>query len=304
MRTLTPMTSHLCRIGALAGLIALLSACSTAPETGRSQLSLLPESQLDAMGAQSFNEMKRELKISHDPEMNARLQRVGKRIVEAARARGADLPPPSQWEFVVFEDEAVNAFALPGGKVGFYTGIFPLFQSDNDLAIVMGHEIAHVSADHGQERVSQQLLAQAGSAGLAVGLGASDVDSDTAQLALLGFGLGAQVGGLLPFSRLQESEADHIGLIYSSSAGYDPRVAVAFWERMGSQGGPTPPEFLSTHPDYRTRMDRLRKLMPEVLPLYQKTRNDFSDYSLLGPVTPENMYAFYHAEARALSGLE
>lgn len=279
--------------------------CSTAPETGRSQLALMSDSQVETMASQGFSQMKAELPISQDPEMNARLQRVGKRIVEAARVRGADLPPPEQWEFVLFEDDAVNAFAMPGGKVGFYTGIFPLFESDDDMAVVMGHEIAHVAADHGQERVSQQMTAQVAGLGLALGLGMSNVDNDSAQIAMAAFGAGSQIGVLLPFSRTQESEADHIGLIYSASAGYDPRVAVAFWERMGGQGGSAPPEFLSTHPDYRTRMKRLQSLMPEVMPLYEQARTDHSDYSYLrGPVTTEGLYAFYRAESRALSGLE
>lgn len=268
----------------------LFAACSTAPETGRSQLVLLPEAQVDSMAAQGFSQMKQQLTVSTDPEKNAQLQRVGERIVNAARARGANIPPASQWEFVVFEDDAVNAFAMPGGKVGFYTGIFPLFESDDDLAVVMGHEVAHVTAGHGRERVSHQLATQMAGLGLALGLGASRVSDSTADIALAAFGAGTSVGILLPFGRHQESEADHIGLIYSASAGYDPRNAVPFWERMGGAGGASPPEFLSTHPNYQTRIRRLQQLMPEVMPLYERSR---SDQAWLGPVYPENTWASY-----------
>lgn len=271
---------------ALLGL-ALLSACSTVPETGRSQLTLVSDAQVQSMAAQGFAEMKQELTVSQNPEMNARLRRVGERIVKAARARGADLPPPAQWEFVVFEDEAVNAFAMPGGKVGFYTGIFPLFENDDDLAVVMGHEIAHVAADHGRERVSQQMTAQVAGAGLALGLGLGEVRQDSAQIALAAFGAGSTVFGILPYSRLQESEADEVGLIYSASAGYDPRRSISLWQRMAEQVGARPPEFLSTHPSENTRIRRLQKLMPEVMPLYEQASGQ---YSWLGPVSPQFAY--------------
>lgn len=281
---------------ALVGLGAFFTGCSTVHETGRKQFSLISESSVESMAAQGFAQLKQQTKVSQDREKNAQLQRVGKRIVEAARARGADLPPPNEWEFVVFEDDAVNAFAMPGGKVGFYTGIFPLFDNDDDLAVVMGHEIAHVSADHGQERVSQQMAAQVAGAGLAIALGLSETDNTTSQIAMAAFGAGSSVGVLLPFSRASESEADHIGLIYSSAAGYDPRRSVVLWQRMADQGGARPPEFLSTHPSENTRIRRLNELIPQVMPLYERTQNDFSDYSMLGPIYPEHLYGFYAAE--------
>ncbi|WOO43533.1 M48 family metallopeptidase [Rubellicoccus peritrichatus] len=279
------------------GLAVFFTACSTVHETGRKQFSLISESAVESMAAQGFEQLKNDTKISHDPEKNAQLQRVGKRIVDAARARGADLPPANQWEFVVFEDEAVNAFAMPGGRVGFYTGIFPLFDNDDDLAVVMGHEIAHVSAKHGQERVSQQMAAQVAGLGLALGLGLSETDNTTSQIAMAAFGAGASVGVLLPFSRSSESEADHIGLIYSSAAGYDPRRSIVLWQRMADQGGPRPPEFLSTHPSEHTRIRRLNQLIPQVMPIYERTQNDFSDYSILGPVYPDHLYSFYRSQA-------
>ena len=194
------------------------SGCQTVPETGRSAVHLVPESQLDAMSVQAFNEMKREVPVSKDAQKNAMLKRVGTHVVKAARQRGADLPPPEQWEFVVFDDDAINAFAMPGGKVGFYIGIFKMFDNDADCAVVMGHEVAHVAADHGNERVSQQLLASAVGQASAIGLSQTEMSSGMQSIAMGAVGLGTQVGVLLPFSRIQESEADHIGLKYMASA--------------------------------------------------------------------------------------
>lgn len=271
-------------------LILMLAGCSTVPETGRNQLSLVSDAQVESMANQGFAQMKKDVPISQDVAKQARLRRVGERIVRAARARGADLPPPEQWEFVVFEDDAVNAFAMPGGKVGFYTGIFPLFDNDDDLAVVMGHEIAHVAADHGQERVSQQMTAQIAGAGLALGLGLSEVDNTSARLALAAFGATATYGVIMPYSRTQESEADHIGLIYSAAAGYDPRRSVILWQRMANQGGARPPEFLSTHPSENTRIQRLQAQIPQVMPLYERSK---TNASWLGPVYPEHLYARY-----------
>lgn len=268
-------------------MILFLAGCSHVHETGRRSLQLMPESQLAVMATDAFNDMKRQMPVSNDPVMNAQLRDVGYRIVDAARARGADVPPPEQWEFVLFEDDQVNAFAMPGGKVGFYTGIFELFESEDDLAVVMGHEVAHVTAGHGNERVSQQLLAS----GIGTGLGfAMREQSEGMRTAVMvGFGLGSQLGVLLPFSRAQESEADHIGLIYSSAAGFDPRVSVSFWERMDAlaSGGGRPPEFLSTHPSGQTRIRRLHNLIPEVMPLYLQNQR-----AHLGPVFIENVAYF------------
>jgi len=254
-------------------LLGVLTGCTSVDETGRSQMKMISDQEVASMAVGQFEQMKQEMPISRDPQMNARLQRVGEKIVIAARERGADLPPPEQWEFVLFESDQVNAFAMPGGKVGFYTGIFPLFESDDDLAVVMGHEIAHVSADHGAEKVSHQLANQLAGAALAIGLGVGGVDHDTSQIVMASYGAGSSLGFVLPYSRTMESEADHIGLIYSSAAGYDPRVSVDFWGRMASQGGERPPEFLSTHPAEGTRIRNLRdKIIPEVMPIYENAK--------------------------------
>lgn len=264
------LNSRLCLFSLILALAAFLTGCQTVDETGRSQLSLVGDSEVSSMAVQQFEQMKSEMPVSNDPQMNAQLQRVGKKIVDSARANGADLLPSDQWEFVLFESDQVNAFAMPGGKVGFYTGIFPLFDSDDDMAVVMGHEIAHVSADHGQEKVSHQMANQMAGAALAIGLGVGGVDHDLSQVVMASYGAGSTYGFILPYSRTMESEADHIGLIYSSSAGYDPRRAVPFWQKMAAQGGARPPEFLSTHPGESTRIKAIEKMMPEVLPLYYK----------------------------------
>ncbi|MGF1452784.1 MAG: M48 family metallopeptidase, partial [Opitutales bacterium] len=182
----------------------------------------------------------------------------------------AEIAPPEEWEFVLFASEQINAFALPGGKVGFYEGILELMDNESQVATVMAHEIAHVVADHGGERVTQQLGVSAIGAGLAVGLGSSDVSPTTQQAIMAAYGTGSQLGVLLPFSRTHESEADEIGLIYMAEAGYDPREAVAFWQNMKAAAGDgAPPEFLSTHPSHDTRIEDLRAMIPDVMPIYE-----------------------------------
>jgi predicted Zn-dependent protease len=219
------------------------------------------------MAASQFIELKKETPLSTDPELNARLERVGRRIAEVA---AYDLPD-AEWEFVVFDDpEQINAFAMPGGKVAVYTGLFKVAKTDADLAVVVGHEIAHVVARHGSERVTQQLLATSGT--LAVAAGTQNMDSDKRRIILAGVGLGTTVGILLPYSRLHESEADAIGILYVAEAGYDPRVAIDFWQAMSAEKSGGPPELLSTHPTDKTRVRRLREMMPEALAIYQAGR--------------------------------
>lgn len=263
-----------------------MTGCASVNETGRSQMSLISDDEVASMAVSQFDQMKQEMPLSNDAAKKAQLQRVGERIVKAARDRGADLLPADQWEFVLFESDQVNAFAMPGGKVGFYTGIFPLFQSDDDMAVVMGHEIAHVSAHHGAEKVSHQLANQLAGVALALGLGVGGVDGDTQQIVMASYGAGSSLGFILPYSRTMESEADHIGLIYSSAAGYDPRAAPSFWQRMAAQGGSRPPEFLSTHPSEDSRIKRLNELVPEVLPIYYKATGQ-AQWEYLGPVAPK-----------------
>lgn len=254
---------------------SFLSGCTTVPETGRRQVMLLSPNQEAAMGLSAFAEIKDEEDISDDPIANARVQRVGQRIAQSV---GRDLPN-AEWEFVVFESDELNAFALPGGKVGVYTGILKIAETDAELAAVMGHEIAHVSSRHGAERTSQQLLVLGGALLTEVGMEAKDVSDEKRELIRTVYGLGTTVGVMLPYSRLHESEADAIGLRFAAGAGYDPRAAISFWRKMAaaSKGGMKPPEFLSTHPSDETRIKNLEQLMPRYLPLYEQSRARFEN---------------------------
>jgi metalloendopeptidase OMA1, mitochondrial len=234
------------------------SACRTVPETGRRQLNLLPADQEMQLGLTAFEEMKSQLTVSQDPEANALIQRVGKRI-----AAVADLPD-AQWEFVVFENEQPNAFCLPGGKVGIFTGILPITQNEGGMATVIGHEVAHAAARHGAERVSEAILLQTGGGILGATLSSSDPAVQAAASTV--YGLAATVGRQLPHSRRQESEADYIGLLYMARAGYDPEEAVRFWERFAEynrrSGGATP-AFLRTHPLDQDRIAQIQSWLPE-----------------------------------------
>lgn len=250
----------------LVGVLLWGAGCHTVPQTGRSALHLVPSDQLASMASTQFSQLKQETPISRDPTYNAMVRRVGERIAYVA----APDMPNAQWEFVVFDDpEQINAFAMPGGKVAVYTGIFKVAQTDDDLAIVMGHEVAHVAAGHGNERVSQQLLAAGGA--LALQFGTQDMDSEDRTMLMAAYGAGATLGVMLPYSRYHESEADEIGLIYAAKAGYDPRAAIGFWERMDAQSSGSTPEFLSTHPSGSTRIRKLNELMPKAYEIY-KTR--------------------------------
>lgn len=251
-------------VSVLLSLLLWATGCHTVPQTGRSALHLVPSGQLASMASSQFGQLKQETPISRDPTYNAMVQRVGERIAYVA----APDMPNAQWEFVVFDDdEQINAFAMPGGKVAVYTGIFKVAKSDADLAVVMGHEVAHVAAGHGNERVSQQLTASG--LGMALQFGTSDMDSSQQKMIMAAFGAGASYGVMLPYSRYHESEADEIGLIYAAKAGYDPRAAIAFWERMEAQKSGSPPEFLSTHPSGSTRIRKLNELMPKAYSIYK-----------------------------------
>ena len=255
-----------CFTGTVVLTLVLFQACSTAPVTGRRQLSLISSGDEQQLGLTSFEQMKTNTPISRDPALNAMVQRVGKRIAAVA---GKDLPD-AQWEFVVFESKEANAFCLPGGKIGVYTGILPITKDDAGLATVMGHEVGHAAAHHGAERMSQAMVTQGlGSlAGSAIG---SSSYAQYQNVFMNVYGIGAKVGYELPHSRKQESEADHIGIIYMAKAGYDPAASVAFWERFSAyskeQGGGATPSwlsgFLSTHPVDSVRIADLKKLLPE-----------------------------------------
>jgi metalloendopeptidase OMA1, mitochondrial len=243
-----------------------VTGCGTVPVTGRSQLRMVPPEQELELGLASFEQMKKELPISRDPAANALVQKVGKRIAAAA----ANDLPNAQWEFVVFESKEANAFCLPGGKIGVYTGILPITKDEAGLATVLGHEVAHAAARHGGERLSQAMVLQAGEKVLGTSLATFDPKVQAA--AALAYGVGSQVGVMLPFSRKDELEADHIGLIYMARAGYNPEAAIDFWGRFAaataSEGGP--PAFLRTHPVTDVRIEQLRKQMPQALAEYSR----------------------------------
>jgi predicted Zn-dependent protease len=241
-------------------LVALVllaaAACETVPVTGRSQLVLISEGTETAMGLDSYKEVLSKSKVSTDPRLNEQVTRVGRRIAEATGRKDY------QWEFRVLEDKQVNAFCLPGGKVAVYTGILPITRDDDGLAAVLGHEVAHAVARHGAERVSQTLIVQSGLAATQAALSQRDPVIVQSVAALLG--AGASVGLLLPWSRAQESEADHLGLIYMAEAGYPPRAARDLWVRMNEAGGGKQPlEFLSTHPSDAIRIAQIERWLPE-----------------------------------------
>jgi len=242
---------------------ALSSSCSTAPYTGRRQMILVSEGQEMSLGEDAYRHVLRDSVVLRDYEAERVVRKVGEKIAAVAGK------PDYRWEFTVINDpETVNAFAVPGGKVAVYTGIFAAARDEAGLAVVLGHEIAHALARHPAERMSQSLLLQLGGVGLSVALGKNPT---LANQVLEAYGIGAGVGVLLPFSRGQETEADRIGLILMAKAGYDPRVALDLWERMEKKNGGkgTPPEFLSTHPGYETRTQQLRSFMAEALSYYR-----------------------------------
>lgn len=234
----------------------VIAACVTVPYTQRSQLILLSESEEMTLGADAYEEVLKKEKVSSDPEANRLVNELGQRIAQVAAK------PAYEWQFTVIDNpKQANAFALPGGKVAVYTGIFPIARDTAGLAAVVGHEVAHAIARHGAERMSQGVVAQAAAAGLSVGLGG--YSPATRQAVMQAFGLGVQVGAILPFGRAQESEADRIGLILMAKAGYDPAAAVDLWRRFEQGGNGGPPEFLSTHPSYGTRIQQITEWLPE-----------------------------------------
>lgn len=253
---------------------AFLIQCSTVPLTGRKQLSLIPGSTMLSMSYQQYDEfLKTHPKSTNQSQVNM-VRNVGSRIqrgVEqyfAQNGLSKDLAG-YKWEFNLVESPDVNAWCMPGGKVVVYSGILPITQDESGLAVVMGHEIAHAVAEHGNERMSQGLVTQLG--GIALSEAIKTKPQQTQALYMTAFGLGAQVGVLLPFSRTHESEADRLGLIFMAMAGYDPNTAVSFWERMAQQKkGGAPPEFLSTHPSDATRINKIKQALPEAMKYYKR----------------------------------
>jgi len=255
------------------GTLILLSACATVPITERRSLQILPDSALAALSLQQYSEVLKKSKLSIDSLKVQMVRRVGGRIAQATEEffRESGMEEEIQnykWEFnLVEDDKVVNAWCMPGGKVAVYTGLLPVAGDETGLAVVLGHEIAHAIAKHGNERMSQGLLAQLGGIGLAAALGSQP--ATTTNLFMTAYGAGAQLGVLLPYSRVHESEADRIGLVLMAKAGYDPRQAIPFWERMNAKGGSRPPEFLSTHPAPEPRIENLKTLMPEAMRYYR-----------------------------------
>jgi predicted Zn-dependent protease len=254
---------------ALALLAALLfTGCATVTETGRSQFNIVSPDEETKLGVAAFQETRQKTPASTNAQASAMLQRVGQRVAAVAQL------PNAQWEFVLFESPEANAWCLPGGKVGVYTGILPITKDEAGLATVIAHEVAHATAHHGAERMSQQMVAQLG--GSAAGALTSGQSAATQTLVGQAYGVASQVGILLPYSRKHESEADAIGLLYMARAGYDPAAAVAFWQRFAEysrqQGGSQGFSFLRTHPLDEQRIQTLKAELPRAQAEYQKAK--------------------------------
>lgn len=256
----------------IVGLFAY--GCATVPLSGRRQLSLVDNAEVLPLAFEQYREVKKDSKVVTNTADGQKVVKVGKKIASAVEEylkanNYGDLLDGFSWEFNLIEDKQVNAWCMPGGKVAFYTGIIPICQDETGIAVVMGHEVAHAIASHSRERMSQGLIANGLLGGLQVAMGENP--SLTQSLFLQAVGIGEQVG-MLKFSRDQELEADQLGLIFMAIAGYDPHEAPVFWERMEAQAGSggAPPEFLSTHPGPKRRIDQLNKQMPEALKYYKK----------------------------------
>ena len=248
--------------------------CTTVPVTGRKQLSLVSNNELLPLSFDNYKSVLDSSKLSANKQQSDMVKRVGAQIKEAVEDFMAQNNLSHQlqgyaWEFNLIDEDIANAWCMPGGKVAFYTGIMPICKDETGVAVVMGHEVAHAIANHGAERMSQGLLQQMGGAALDVALASEP--GQTRQLFGMAYGLASNYGAMLPFSRLHESEADKMGLIFMAMAGYDPREAPKFWERMSAEsGGAAPPEFMSTHPSHETRIKDLNDQIPEAMKYYKK----------------------------------
>lgn len=256
-------------------IVFLMVGCAKNQITGRSQLRLLPESDLQAMATQQYQQFLAQSKVvpvsvNKDAEM---VRRVGTRIASAItkylKDQGkSDILDGYKWEFNLIDNKEVNAWCMPGGKVVVYTGLLPVTQNEAALAVVMGHEIAHAIALHGNERMSQGLVQQLG--GVALQVAVANKPAETQNLFMTAYGIGTTVGGTLPFSRKQELEADRFGLRFAAMAGYNPQEAIPFWQRMAKAGsGQKPPEILSTHPSDETRINKMQQYVKEAMPYYK-----------------------------------
>ncbi len=253
-------------------IITQALSCTTVPITGRRQLELMPESEMMSMSLTSYNQVLSTSKVITTGADAATIQRVGNRLSKAVTLylqnnKMGNRVNGYKWEYNLINDPTVNAWCMPGGKVVFYSGIMPVCKDETGVAVVMGHEIAHAIAQHGNERMSQEMTQQLGGQALSVALASKP--QQTQQIFSAAYGLGSQYAVMLPFSRLHESEADQLGLYFMSMAGYDPKQAPIFWQRMSASGGATPPEFMSTHPSPAARIADINKWMPQALKYYE-----------------------------------
>ena len=260
-------------------IVAFLGVqCSSVPLSGRSQLSLIGNDKIFPMSFEQYEQVKIEGNVVHGTDESRMVQRVGTKIQKAveqyfAEQGQADYLNDYRWEFNLIDDDIVNAWCMPGGKVAFYTGIMPICADENGVAVVMGHEVAHAIANHGRERISQQYAAQAGLGVVGAVLGAGTSTALGPELIMQGAGAATSLG-ILSFSRKHESEGDKLGLYFMAMAGYDPRTAPKFWERMAeNSGGEEPPEFTSTHPSHSTRISDLNANMPKAMQYYKANKN-------------------------------
>ena len=255
-------------------LFAMLQiSCTEVGITGRKQFNIVPDSTMNSMSFSNYSEFISASKLSTNAAQTQMVKRVGANIEKAVEKYCADNGQTStlsgyQWEFNLVEDPNVNAWCMPGGKVVVYTGLLPVTQTEAGLAVVMGHEIAHAFAKHGAERMTQSLTVQMGSIALSTAL--KNYPEQTKNIFMTSYGAGSQVGVLLPYNRLHENEADHLGLIFMAMAGYDPQAAVDFWQRMADAStGSAPIELLSTHPANATRIKNIKGLLPEAMQYYK-----------------------------------
>lgn len=247
----------------LYGLYFYFSNRETVPLTGRKHIVDISREQEAALGIQSYRQILNQSQIVPSGKVVDAVREIGRRLAAVSE------DPGFKWEFNVIDSPQANAFCVPGGKVAVYTGILPITKNADGLAVVMGHEIAHAIARHGAERMAHQKLVQIGQ--LATGVAVSDMDPDARRLVLGAFGMGAQFGVLLPFSREHESEADYMGLIYVARSCFNPEEAPRLWQRMGQAGGRGPAEFTSTHPSHETRIRQFQQWMPEALKIRQES---------------------------------
>jgi predicted Zn-dependent protease len=256
-------------------LLIFAVSCAIVPFTGRKQFTAIPSSQMLSLSADSYAQVLKDNKLSQNQYYVSHVRQVGSRLTAAVEKYMKDNSLESSiegyaWQYNVLVSKELNAWCMPGGQIAFYEGIMPVCEDDNGIAVVMGHEIAHAVAQHGNERMSQQLVVQMG--GVALSEALQTQKETTQQLALLAFGVGTQLGVELPYSRTHESEADELGLYFMAMAGYNPQTASAFWERMQALGSTSPPEFLSTHPAPANRIRDINKHMAKALGYYSGSK--------------------------------